>query len=83
MSRAADAESASLARVRADAARRGLTIELVRLDEGTRTAAEAARAVHPPRNSGTARVSVTRLTRVAVSTRTSRLTIQTVSGLAS
>ena len=44
MSRAADAESASLARVRVDAARRGLTIEPVRLDEGTRTAAEAARA---------------------------------------
>ena len=44
MSRTADAESASLARVRADAARRGLAIEPVRLDEGTRTAAEAARA---------------------------------------
>jgi prolyl-tRNA editing enzyme YbaK/EbsC (Cys-tRNA(Pro) deacylase) len=44
MSRTADAESASLARVRADAADRGLSIEPVRLDEGTRTAADAARA---------------------------------------
>jgi len=44
MSRTADADGASLARVRADAARRGLPIEPIRLDEGTRTAAEAARA---------------------------------------
>jgi len=44
MSRTADPESASVARVRADADRRGLPIEPVRLDEGTRTAADAARA---------------------------------------
>jgi prolyl-tRNA editing enzyme YbaK/EbsC (Cys-tRNA(Pro) deacylase) len=44
MSRTVDAESASLARVRADAARRGLAIEPVRLDAGTRTAEDAARA---------------------------------------
>jgi prolyl-tRNA editing enzyme YbaK/EbsC (Cys-tRNA(Pro) deacylase) len=44
MSRPADADGASLARVRADAARRGLAIEPVRLEEGTRTAADAARA---------------------------------------
>ena len=36
--------SPSVARVAADAARRGLEIEIVRLDAGTRTAAEAARA---------------------------------------
>ncbi len=45
MSRTAEApESASLARVRAEAARLGLPIAPVRLDEGTRTAADAARA---------------------------------------
>ena len=44
MSRTAEAESPSVARVRADAARRGLDIEIVRLAEGTRTAADAARA---------------------------------------
>jgi prolyl-tRNA editing enzyme YbaK/EbsC (Cys-tRNA(Pro) deacylase) len=43
MSRTAE-ESASVARVRADAARLGLGIDIVRLDEGTRTAADAARA---------------------------------------
>ena len=45
MSRTAEAESASVTRVREDAARRGLAIEIVRLDEGTRTAEAAARAV--------------------------------------
>jgi len=44
MSKTAEAESASVARVRADAGRRGLAVEIVRLDEGTRTAADAARA---------------------------------------
>ena len=44
MSKTAEPEGASLARVRADAERRGLAIEAVRLDEGTRTAADAARA---------------------------------------
>lgn len=44
MSRTAEPESPSLARVRADAARRGLAIEPLRLDEGTRTAGDAARA---------------------------------------
>jgi len=44
MSRTAEAESPSLARVRADAARRGLAIEPMQLDEGTRTAEDAARA---------------------------------------
>lgn len=44
MSRTADTESASVARVRADAARLGLAIEPVRLDEGTRTAEAAAAA---------------------------------------
>ncbi|MFO1144348.1 MAG: YbaK/EbsC family protein [Amaricoccus sp.] len=46
MSRTAEAqEGASVARVRAEAARLGLPIEPLRLDEGTRTAHEAARAV--------------------------------------
>lgn len=40
----AAAESASVARVRADAAQRGLEITIVRLDDGARTAADAARA---------------------------------------
>lgn len=48
MSRTADAgaagESASLGRVRAEAARLGLAIEVTQLDVGTRTAEEAARA---------------------------------------
>jgi prolyl-tRNA editing enzyme YbaK/EbsC (Cys-tRNA(Pro) deacylase) len=44
MSRTAEVESPSVARVRADAEARGLDIAPVRLDEGTRTAAEAARA---------------------------------------
>ena len=44
MSRTAEAESPSLARVRADAARRGLAIEPMQLDAGTRTAEDAARA---------------------------------------
>ncbi len=45
MSRTAEApESASVARVRAEAARLGLDIVPVRLDEGTRTAVDAARA---------------------------------------
>jgi prolyl-tRNA editing enzyme YbaK/EbsC (Cys-tRNA(Pro) deacylase) len=44
MSRTAEAESASVGRVRADAARLGLDIEIVRLAEGTRTAEDAARA---------------------------------------
>jgi prolyl-tRNA editing enzyme YbaK/EbsC (Cys-tRNA(Pro) deacylase) len=44
MSRTAEVESQSVARVRADAEARGLDIAPVRLDEGTRTAAEAARA---------------------------------------
>jgi prolyl-tRNA editing enzyme YbaK/EbsC (Cys-tRNA(Pro) deacylase) len=44
MSRTAEAEGGSLARVRADAARRGLAIEPRRLAEGTRTAEDAARA---------------------------------------
>jgi prolyl-tRNA editing enzyme YbaK/EbsC (Cys-tRNA(Pro) deacylase) len=43
MSRTADG-SASVTRVREDAARRGLAIEIVRLAEGTRTAEDAARA---------------------------------------
>jgi prolyl-tRNA editing enzyme YbaK/EbsC (Cys-tRNA(Pro) deacylase) len=43
MSRTAEA-SPSVARVQADAARRGLAIEIVRLEEGTRTAEDAARA---------------------------------------
>jgi prolyl-tRNA editing enzyme YbaK/EbsC (Cys-tRNA(Pro) deacylase) len=44
MSRTAEAESPSVARVRADAARRGLAIAPVRLDAGTRTAEAAAAA---------------------------------------
>jgi prolyl-tRNA editing enzyme YbaK/EbsC (Cys-tRNA(Pro) deacylase) len=44
MSRTAEVESPSVSRVRADAEARGLDIAPVRLDEGTRTAAEAARA---------------------------------------
>lgn len=40
----AAAESASVARVRADAARLGLAITIVRLDDTARTAADAARA---------------------------------------
>jgi prolyl-tRNA editing enzyme YbaK/EbsC (Cys-tRNA(Pro) deacylase) len=44
MSRTAEVESPSVSRVRADAEARGLDISPVRLDEGTRTAAEAARA---------------------------------------
>jgi prolyl-tRNA editing enzyme YbaK/EbsC (Cys-tRNA(Pro) deacylase) len=44
MSRTAEVESPSVARVRVDAEARGLDIAPVRLDEGTRTAAEAARA---------------------------------------
>jgi prolyl-tRNA editing enzyme YbaK/EbsC (Cys-tRNA(Pro) deacylase) len=44
MSRTAEDESASVARVRADAARRGLAVEPVRLEAGTRTAEDAARA---------------------------------------
>ena len=44
MSKTAEAESASLARVRAEAARLGLDIAPVRLAEGTRTAEDAARA---------------------------------------
>ena len=44
MSKTAEAEGASLARVRAEAARLGLAIEPVRLAEGTRTAAAAAAA---------------------------------------
>jgi prolyl-tRNA editing enzyme YbaK/EbsC (Cys-tRNA(Pro) deacylase) len=45
MSRTAEpAESASVGRVRAEASRLGLAIEPVRLEEGTRTAADAARA---------------------------------------
>jgi prolyl-tRNA editing enzyme YbaK/EbsC (Cys-tRNA(Pro) deacylase) len=43
-SAAAEAGSGSVARVVADAARLGLAIEPVRLDESTRTAEEAARA---------------------------------------
>jgi prolyl-tRNA editing enzyme YbaK/EbsC (Cys-tRNA(Pro) deacylase) len=44
MSKTAEPTSASLARVTADAERRGLAIEPVRLAEGTRTAEDAARA---------------------------------------
>jgi prolyl-tRNA editing enzyme YbaK/EbsC (Cys-tRNA(Pro) deacylase) len=44
MSRTAEAVSPSVARVRADAEARGLQIAPVRLDEGTRTAADAAAA---------------------------------------
>jgi prolyl-tRNA editing enzyme YbaK/EbsC (Cys-tRNA(Pro) deacylase) len=44
MSSTAEPDGASLARVRAEAARLGLAIEPVRLDEGTRTAAAAAAA---------------------------------------
>jgi prolyl-tRNA editing enzyme YbaK/EbsC (Cys-tRNA(Pro) deacylase) len=45
MSRTAEpVSSASLARVLADADRRGLAIEAIRLPEGTRSAADAARA---------------------------------------
>jgi prolyl-tRNA editing enzyme YbaK/EbsC (Cys-tRNA(Pro) deacylase) len=44
MSRIADAESPSVARVRVDAAARGLAIDPIRLDAGTRTAAAAAAA---------------------------------------
>jgi prolyl-tRNA editing enzyme YbaK/EbsC (Cys-tRNA(Pro) deacylase) len=44
MSRIAEPESASVARVRAEAARLGLAIEPVRLAAGTRTAVEAAAA---------------------------------------
>jgi prolyl-tRNA editing enzyme YbaK/EbsC (Cys-tRNA(Pro) deacylase) len=44
MSRIAEAPGASLARVQADAARRGLAIDPRRLAEGTRTAEDAARA---------------------------------------
>ena len=44
MSRTADPESPSVARVRAAAAARGLDIRPVRLAEGTRTAEDAARA---------------------------------------
>jgi prolyl-tRNA editing enzyme YbaK/EbsC (Cys-tRNA(Pro) deacylase) len=44
MSRTAEGTSPSVARVRADAARRGLDIDIVRLAEGTRTAADAALA---------------------------------------
>jgi prolyl-tRNA editing enzyme YbaK/EbsC (Cys-tRNA(Pro) deacylase) len=44
MSRTAEAESPSVVRVRADAARRGLAIAPVRLDAGTRTAEAAAAA---------------------------------------
>ena len=44
MSRTAEGESGSLARVRAEAARLGLVIEPVRLDDSTRTAAQAAAA---------------------------------------
>jgi len=44
MSKTAEAESASLSRVRAEAERLGLAIEPVRLAAGTRTAGDAARA---------------------------------------
>jgi prolyl-tRNA editing enzyme YbaK/EbsC (Cys-tRNA(Pro) deacylase) len=44
MSKIAEAESPSLARVRAEAERLGLAIAPVRLAEGTRTAEDAARA---------------------------------------
>ena len=44
MSRTAEAESPSVGRVRAEAARLGLSIEPRRLDDSTRTAAEAAAA---------------------------------------
>jgi prolyl-tRNA editing enzyme YbaK/EbsC (Cys-tRNA(Pro) deacylase) len=44
MSRTAEETSPSVARVRAEAARLGLDIEVVRLDAGTRTAEDAARS---------------------------------------
>jgi prolyl-tRNA editing enzyme YbaK/EbsC (Cys-tRNA(Pro) deacylase) len=44
MSKTAEPESPSVARVRADAAGRGVALDIVRLAAGTRTAADAARA---------------------------------------